>query len=102
VLPTLGPAGQVAGQSQVCGDRRARLRAGVRCSDLVRTGVSKSAAAKAYRLLCAVPITAVEEDKNLARNPCRIRGRRARTRATRVSAWEAARLRRIDELTCRF
>ena len=31
-------------------------------------------AAKAYRLLRAVLTTAVEEDKILARNPCRIRG----------------------------
>jgi integrase len=43
-------------------------------SDLVRTGVSESVAAKAYRLMRAVLTTAVEEDKILARNPCRIRG----------------------------
>ena len=41
---------------------------------LLAEGVSVSMAAKAYRLLRAVLMTAVEEDKILARNPCRIRG----------------------------
>jgi integrase len=41
---------------------------------LLGDGVSTSMAAKAYRLLRAVLTTAVEEDKILARNPCRIRG----------------------------
>jgi integrase len=41
---------------------------------LLGDGVSPSMAAKAYRLLRAVLTTAVEEDKILARNPCRIRG----------------------------
>jgi integrase len=41
---------------------------------LLGNGVSVSVAAKAYRLLRAVLMTAVEEDKILARNPCRIRG----------------------------
>jgi integrase len=41
---------------------------------LLGDGVSVSMAAKAYRLLRAVLTTAVEEDKILARNPCRIRG----------------------------
>jgi integrase len=41
---------------------------------LLASGVSVSVAAKAYRLLRAVLTTAVEEDKILARNPCRIRG----------------------------
>jgi integrase len=36
--------------------------------------VSVSMAAKAYRLLRAVLTTAVEEDKILPRNPCRVRG----------------------------
>jgi integrase len=43
-------------------------------SGLLGDGVSVSMAAKAYRLLRAVLTTAVEEDKILARNPCRIRG----------------------------
>ncbi len=43
-------------------------------STLLRNGVSVSMAAKAYRLLRAVLMTAVEEDKILPRNPCRIRG----------------------------
>jgi integrase len=38
-----------------------------------RSGAA-STAAKAYRLLRAVLMTAVEEDKILPRNPCRIRG----------------------------
>jgi integrase len=41
---------------------------------LLGKGVSVSMAAKAYRLLRAVLMTAVEEDKILLRNPCRIRG----------------------------
>jgi integrase len=41
---------------------------------LLGNGVSVSVAAKAYRLLRAVLNTAVEEDKILPRNPCRIRG----------------------------
>ena len=43
-------------------------------SDLLAKGVSATMAAKAYRLLRAVLMTAVEEDKILPRNPCRIRG----------------------------
>ena len=39
-----------------------------------RNGVSVSMAAKAYRLLRAVLMTAVEDDKILPRNPCRIKG----------------------------
>jgi hypothetical protein len=41
--------------------------------DLLGSGVSESAAAKAYRLLRAVLATAVD-DRLIARNPCRIRG----------------------------
>jgi integrase len=41
---------------------------------LLGNGVSPSMAAKAYRLLRAVLTTAVDEDKIVARNPCRIRG----------------------------
>ncbi|HXZ66563.1 MAG TPA: tyrosine-type recombinase/integrase [Streptosporangiaceae bacterium] len=41
---------------------------------LLDAGVSVSVAAKAYRLLRAVLTTAVDEDKILPRNPCRIRG----------------------------
>jgi integrase len=41
---------------------------------LLGNGVSVSVAAKAYRLLRAVLMTAVEEDKILPRNPCRIHG----------------------------
>jgi integrase len=40
---------------------------------LVNGGVSVSVTAKAYRLLRAVMMTAVEEDKILPRNPCQIR-----------------------------
>ena len=43
-------------------------------STLISGGVSVSVAAKAYRLLRAVLMTAAEEDKILPRNPCRIRG----------------------------
>ncbi len=41
---------------------------------LLGNGVSVSVAAKAYRLLRAVLMTATEDDKILTRNPCRIRG----------------------------
>ncbi|MCW2901208.1 MAG: Phage integrase, N-terminal SAM-like domain [Streptosporangiaceae bacterium] len=41
---------------------------------LLGAGVSPSMAAKAYRLLRAVLMTAVEEDKVLSRNPCQVRG----------------------------
>lgn len=43
-------------------------------ANLLSAGVSVSVTAKACRLLRAVLMTAVEEDKILARNPCRIRG----------------------------
>jgi integrase len=43
-------------------------------SDLLRAGVSQSMAAKAYRLLRAVLMTAVVEDKMIPANPCQIRG----------------------------
>jgi integrase len=43
-------------------------------AELLRRGVSVSMAAKAYRLLRSILATAVEEDKILARNPCRVRG----------------------------
>jgi integrase len=43
-------------------------------ADLLDKGVSVSMAAKAYRLLRAILTTAVEEDKILPRNPCRVRG----------------------------
>jgi len=41
---------------------------------LLADGVSISVAAKAYRLLRAILMTAVEDDKVFPRNPCRIRG----------------------------
>jgi hypothetical protein len=41
---------------------------------LLDQGVSISTTAKAYRLLPAVLMTAVDEDKILSSNPCRIRG----------------------------
>jgi integrase len=41
---------------------------------LIAAGVSESIAAKAYRLLRAILMTAVEEDGILPRNPCRIKG----------------------------
>ena len=41
---------------------------------LLGNGVSVSVTAKAYRLLRAILMTAVEEDNLLPRNPCRIRG----------------------------
>lgn len=43
-------------------------------SNLLRAGVSESMAAKAYRLLRAILMTATTEDKMISRNPCQIRG----------------------------
>jgi integrase len=43
-------------------------------ADLIKGGVSESMAAKAYRLLRAILMTAVEEDSILPRNPCRLKG----------------------------
>jgi integrase len=43
-------------------------------ADLLGNGVSVSVAAKAYRLLRTVLMTATEEDHIIPRNPCRIRG----------------------------
>ena len=65
IAPYLGgvPIGKVS--TAMIREWRARLLA---------KGVSVSVAAKAYRLLRAVLMTAVEEDKILPRNPCRIRG----------------------------
>ncbi|MBY8853542.1 site-specific integrase, partial [Saccharothrix sp. MB29] len=39
-------------------------------ADLLRDGVSESMAAKAYRLLRAVLMTAANEDRIIPRNPC--------------------------------
>ncbi|MCC5579701.1 site-specific integrase [Microtetraspora sp. AC03309] len=43
-------------------------------ADLLGNGVSVSMAAKAYRLLRAVLMTAAEDDQIIPANPCRIRG----------------------------
>ncbi len=43
-------------------------------SDLLRAGVSESMAAKGYRLLRAILMTAATEDKMIPHNPCQIRG----------------------------
>ena len=43
-------------------------------ADLLAAGVSETMAAKSYRLLRAVLNTAVDEDRIIARNPCRVRG----------------------------
>jgi Phage integrase, N-terminal SAM-like domain len=43
-------------------------------AELLSNGASVSMAAKSYRLLRPVLMTAVEEDKILPQNPCRIRG----------------------------
>jgi integrase len=43
-------------------------------AELLAAGVSETMAAKSYRLLRAILNTAVDEDRILARNPCRVRG----------------------------
>jgi integrase len=52
-------------------------------SGLLARSVSATMTAKAYRLLRAVLMTAVEEDKILPRNPCRIRGAGSETASER-------------------
>jgi len=65
IQPSLGnvPLGQLS--TQLIREWRAGLVAG---------GASESMAAKAYRLLRAILMTAVEEDGILPRNPCRLKG----------------------------
>ncbi|GAB3279011.1 hypothetical protein GCM10027589_05360 [Actinocorallia lasiicapitis] len=43
-------------------------------SRLIQNGVSETVAAKAYRLLRAILMTAVDKDGILTRNPCKIKG----------------------------
>lgn len=43
-------------------------------ADLLVAGVSETMAAKSYRLLRAILNTAVDEDRIIPRNPCRVRG----------------------------
>jgi hypothetical protein len=43
-------------------------------TDLLRQGRSESTAAKSYRLLRAILNTAVQDDRLLRENPCRMRG----------------------------
>lgn len=42
--------------------------------ELLKNGISRSMAAKSYRLLRAILMTAVKEDEILVKNPCRIPG----------------------------
>ncbi|BBG05451.1 MULTISPECIES: tyrosine-type recombinase/integrase [Pseudonocardia] len=65
IVPTLG--GVALGELTTALVRQWR-------ADLLVAGVSQTMAAKAYRLLRAVLNTAVEEDRILTRNPCRVRG----------------------------
>jgi Phage integrase, N-terminal SAM-like domain len=60
---------------------------------LLANGVSVSVAAKAYRLLRAILMTAVEDDKILPRNPCRIRGAGHRGRGRAAGAYRRPGLR---------
>ncbi|HEX5404921.1 MAG TPA: site-specific integrase [Pseudonocardiaceae bacterium] len=52
-------------------------------SDLLTAGVSASVAAKSYRLLRAVLNTAVDPDRIIARNPCKVPGADRETPAER-------------------
>lgn len=65
VLPQLGPVALGTLSTPMVRHWRAELLA---------AGVSETMAAKAYRLLRAVLNTAVDEDRIIARNPCRVRG----------------------------
>lgn len=63
-------------------------------SELLAAGVSETMAAKSYRLLQAVLNTAVDDDRILPRNPCRVRGADKETRlnarrspSPRCSTW---------------
>jgi integrase len=65
ITPQLGPVALGKLDSPLVRQWRSRLLA---------DGVSESMAAKAYRLLRAVLMTATNEDRILPRNPCQIRG----------------------------
>jgi integrase len=65
VLPMLGPIPLGKLSTPIIRNWRA---------ELLVAGVSETMAAKAYRLLRAVLNTAVEEDRIIPRNPCRVRG----------------------------
>jgi len=74
IAPHLGSAELGKLNTQMIRSWRARLLA---------DGVSSTMTAKAYRLLRAILTTAVDEDKLLPSNPCRVKGAwwRARARA---------------------
>ena len=57
-------------------------------AELLAARVSETMAAKSYRLLRAVLNTAVDEDRIIPRNPCRVRGAdRGTPRSDRSSPW---------------
>jgi integrase len=70
---------------------------------LLVAGVSATVAAKAYRLLRAVLMTAVNEDRILPRNPCRLRGADKETAGERpvLSVAEVLALADVVPLRCR-
>ena len=74
VLPHLGPVPLGTLSTQMIRQWR---------SHLLAAGVSETMTSKAYRLLRAVLNTAVDEDRILPRNPCRVRGADKETPAER-------------------
>lgn len=71
-------------------------------AELLANGVSTTMAAKAYRLLRAVLMTAVEEDRILPTNPCRIRGADVESAAERPVLSEAQVFALADRMPDRF
>jgi hypothetical protein len=74
---------------------------------LLEEGVSATVAAKAYRLLRAVLMTAVNEGRLIPRNPCQVRGadrevagERAVLSVAEVMAWRTRCRRGIGRLSC--
>ncbi|MPY79186.1 MAG: tyrosine-type recombinase/integrase, partial [Actinophytocola sp.] len=69
---------------------------------LLASGVSESVTAKAYRLLRAVLSTAVDEDKLITKNPCRVKGADRETPAERPTISVAQVLQLAERMPERF
>ena len=69
---------------------------------LLEDGVSASVTAKAYRLLRAVLMTAVNEDRLIPRNPCQVRGADREVAGERPVLSVAEVLALADEVPARF
>lgn len=69
---------------------------------LLTSGVPPTQVAKAYRLLRAILMTAVDDDELISRNPCRIRGGGSESPGERLALTVAQVLVLADEMPARF